>query len=104
MVLIDMKMPDCCWDCPFCLDFEFLDPYECAACMHDFEDGIDIYEKSKPGWCPLKEYSPSNPLTVTTNIYDTEEIHHGCTVQVLRNSVTGDVSVGWRKESGDCDG
>lgn len=31
-------------------------------------------------------------------IYDQEEIHHNCTVQVLRNSATGDVSVGWWKE------
>lgn len=38
------------------------------------------------------------PISVETNIYDTEEIHHNCTVQVLRNSVTGDVSVGWWRE------
>ena len=31
-------------------------------------------------------------------IYDEEEIHHGCTVQVLRNSSTGETSVGWWKE------
>ena len=48
-----MKMPKNCWDCPFCLDFDFLDPYECAACMHDFEDGLDMYEHSRPDWCPL---------------------------------------------------
>ena len=32
---------------------------------------------------------------VETNIYDIEEIHENCTVQVLRNSLTGEVSVGW---------
>ena len=31
-------------------------------------------------------------------IYDIEEIHHGCTVQVLTSSVTGESSVGWWKE------
>ena len=31
-------------------------------------------------------------------IYDREEIHHNCTVQVLRNSITGQTSVGWWKE------
>lgn len=31
-------------------------------------------------------------------IYDREEIHHNCTVQVLRNSFTGQTSVGWWKE------
>lgn len=33
--------------------------------------------------------------TITTTIYDIEEIHPNCTVQILRNSVTGEVSVGW---------
>lgn len=46
----------------------------------------------------LERQEGKRPITVETNIYDTEEIYHGCTVQVLRNSVTGDVSVGWRKE------
>ena len=27
--------------------------------------------------------------------YDEEELYHGCTVQVLRNSRTGAVSYGW---------
>lgn len=29
------------------------------------------------------------------NLYDIEETYPNCTVQILRNSVTGDVSVGW---------
>ena len=29
------------------------------------------------------------------NIYDKEETYHGCTVQVLTNTVTGQTSVGW---------
>lgn len=33
-----------------------------------------------------------------TNIYDIEEIHHNCTVQILRNSVTGEQSIGWWPE------
>lgn len=32
---------------------------------------------------------------VELNLYDTEELYTDCTVQILRNSVTGDVSVGW---------
>ncbi len=31
-------------------------------------------------------------------IFDREEIYRGCTVQVLRNSYTGETSVGWWKE------
>lgn len=30
-----------------------------------------------------------------SGIYDVEEIHQNCTVQVLRNSETGEISVGW---------
>ena len=29
--------------------------------------------------------------------FDVEEIHENCTVQILRNSVTGAESVGWWK-------
>lgn len=32
---------------------------------------------------------------VSTAIFDEEEIYPNCTVQILRNSVTGEVSVGW---------
>lgn len=31
------------------------------------------------------------------DVYDIEEVYPNCTVQVLRNSVTGQVSVGWWK-------
>lgn len=32
---------------------------------------------------------------VEINAYDKEEIYHDCTVQVLTNTVTGEVSIGW---------
>lgn len=32
---------------------------------------------------------------IETNIFDIEEIYPDCTVQVLTNSVTGEISVGW---------
>lgn len=34
-------------------------------------------------------------VKVETNMFDEEELHTDCTVQVLTNSVTGEVSVGW---------
>ena len=40
----------------------------------------------------------------SVSIYDEEEIHTNCTVQILRNSVTGDVSVGWWKNEEEDDG
>lgn len=34
---------------------------------------------------------------ISIAIYDQEEIHDNCTVQILTNSVTGEVSIGWWK-------
>lgn len=94
MVLIDMEMPERCAVCWF-MDGE--DSW-CSAMRGKHLDGDYRYGiKDKPSWCPLKPFTPPEPQ-ITTNIYGQEEIHHGCTVQVLRNSVTGDVSVGWWKE------
>ena len=47
-----------------------------------------------------------NPESIEMNIYDEVELYPNCTVQVLRNSVTGEVSVGWWKneEGGEDDG
>ena len=36
-------------------------------------------------------------VQVVTNLFDKEEIYQNCTVQVLTNTVTGEVSVGWWK-------
>lgn len=33
--------------------------------------------------------------TIETNIFDEVEIYENCTVQILKNSVTGEGSVGW---------
>lgn len=37
-------------------------------------------------------------VEVETNIYDQVEEHHNCFVQILTNSRTGEVSIGWREE------
>lgn len=34
-------------------------------------------------------------MQITTNLFDKEELFTDCTVQVLTNTVTGEVSVGW---------
>lgn len=41
--------------------------------------------------------STSNVVSVECNFYDKEETFENCTVQVLTNTVTGEVSVGWWK-------
>ena len=43
----------------------------------------------------------SNIVSIETNIFDIEEIYPNCTVQVLKNSVTGEISVGWWKNEED---
>lgn len=99
MVLIDMEMPKRCGECFNC-DRNFNDgekTIENWMCLLRMRFVGDYVDSGRPQWCPMKPFTPPEPQ-ITTNIYDTEEIHHGCTVQVLRNSVTGDVSVGWWEE------
>ncbi len=40
----------------------------------------------------------------SVSIFDEEEIYTNCTVQILRNSVTGDVSIGWWKNEEEGEG
>ena len=47
-----------------------------------------ISEISRPPPC-------ADSYCVETGVYDTEELHTNCTVQVLKNSITGEISVGW---------
>lgn len=42
-------------------------------------------------------------VSVKTNLFDLVEEHDHCHVQVLKNSVTGEISVGWWKEEEDAD-
>lgn len=90
MVLIDMEMPERCEECKLNTKNAF-GGLGCRA------TGYIPIGQNKPSWCPLKQFDPPEQK-IETNIYDIEEIHHNCTVQVLCNSVTGEVSVGWRKE------
>ncbi len=47
-----------------------------------------------------RKKSPST-VQVETNVFDKETIYENCTIQVLTNTVTGEVSVGWwRNERG----
>ena len=42
----------------------------------------------------------SKIVKVETNFFDKEEIFENCTVQVLTNTATGEVSVGWWRNEG----
>jgi len=44
------------------------------------------------------QYRVTEPVefeSVTTGMFDIEELHPNCTVQILKNSVTGEMSLGW---------
>ena len=65
---------------------------ECDECVfHEVTnvDGDEI-DDCTLDFPPLRWKVPAEP-----NLYDEEEIHENCTVQILRNSVTGEESIGW---------
>lgn len=49
---------------------------------------------------PMNDAKRDNAHEITNvqvSVYDSEEIYENCTVQVWRNSVTGEESIGWWK-------
>ena len=47
----------------------------------------------------LRTASDEDDMMVDSiGVYNEEEIHENCTVQVWRNTVTGETSVGWWQE------
>lgn len=44
---------------------------------------------------PIVEELKNREVTIETNIFDKETTIENCTVQILENSITGEVSVGW---------
>lgn len=46
-------------------------------------------------WIEPKDKLAEQCSDIETNLFDEEEIHENCTVQILRNSITGEVSIGW---------
>ena len=86
MVIIkDFKLPKNCFDCPCCNG-------EIGRCNFLNVTIWDYIPKN----CPLEEV-PDNPheINVTASIYDLEEVHENCTVQIWKNSNTGKYSIGW---------
>ena len=64
-------------------------------------DCIAVYALPEPpkevlfGGTQMSEYSNSSILSADIPIYDECERHDNCVVEVWRNSITGEVSVGW---------
>ena len=61
------------------------------ACVFDIQDAT---AERMAVDCPIVETEEEPEI----RLYDKEEVYHGCTVQVLTNTVTGAVSMGWMKE------
>lgn len=77
------------------IDIEKIKEIVCdRLCMWpgQYKDSDDLWNE-RCDRCPLLEVLDEE--TVEPNIFDQEEKYYPCTVQVLRNSVTGEVSVGW---------
>ena len=81
--------------------------------MYSPFDGSDEYKYECPGchevsakataFCPqcglrLTNAGQGVTITVQSSIYDVREVHHNCTVEVWKNSTTGEISIGWYKE------
>ena len=56
----------------------------------------DGYPHSVPmNYCPNCGRS-LNGYGVRVNMYDVEEGHENCSIQILKNTVNGEISIGWK--------
>ena len=72
----------------------------CEDCQFNHEMLEKKDESKDANWfhfCLLNQESPEDWdfKIVESNIYNQEEIHKNCTVQILKNSATGETSIGW---------
>lgn len=44
--------------------------------------------------------TPEGEETIEVNLYEEVELHTNCTVQILRNVLTGELSIGWWENDG----
>ena len=57
MILIDMKMPDCCYRCPACSYLSWWCDAMNKSLVHAISD-----ETGRAEWCPIKELPPHGRL------------------------------------------
>ena len=57
MILIDMKMPDCCYRCPACSYLSWWCDSMNKSLVHAISD-----ETGRAEWCPIKELPPHGRL------------------------------------------
>ena len=72
--------------------------YHITKTIINFQN-LPVDEEVEGEYCPVCGYHIKNNIAtiVNTNIYDIVTRYTNCTVEVLENSVTGDISVGWKR-------
>ena len=68
----------------------------CGACRYSY-DGCSHYKILMAAAETLESYIHPE----SSGLYDIEEVHDNCRVEVWKNSVTGEVSVGWYESEED---
>lgn len=82
-----VELPEKCVECKL---LHFIDR-RFSCCLTDEEMSFDsLMYGYKSEDCPLEEVP-----AVKAGVYDVEEQYHNCTVQIWKNSVTGETSIGW---------
>ena len=82
IIIEGIDVPTACASCP-CLK-----GWGCGVTFKAISS--DLLLSGRPEWCQIHKYDD-----VKTNVFDQIEEHPNCTVQILKNSVTGEISVGW---------
>ena len=62
-----------------------------VLCCQNNKTGYECESETSCERCTLEWLQQESEV----NVYDEEEIHDNCTVQILKNSATGEISVGW---------
>lgn len=78
---------------------------QCKTPNRNISDNPEIDPNifSGSNFCPNcgSRCSSGEKITSLFSFYDQEEVHRNCTVQILTNSKTGAVSIGWWKNGED---
>ena len=78
-----------------------------AFVLNDAADAIEELLAAVQKWNPVSEppkekgdywCNVDDMMLDSIGVYNEEEIHENCTVQIWRNTVTGETSVGWWQE------
>lgn len=98
MLLIkDLNMPNNCCECILSKSRTEMDMGATIHYVVDCKQKIVEPKDGRSDYCPLIKIDP----VVADEIFDKETTIHGCAVQILENTVTGKMSIGWWREGTD---